>query len=247
MCSKILVQRANQAYLDVARAMYLLRLFDEKNRHGAIRLARILQVTRQVGDDWIREEMHSWVSRMATSFDQQPVEKKDKRPNGRRISHEDWQRIADLAASEPVPLKGKKLKERIDHLAHTTDGWRHLRKISESTLSRNARRIEQLVRRRRRGGASLDAATTVSEDAAIETAAKAAQDGIVAAGQLDPLGSAIAVSRTGEATKNEEPLGRLLSASDIPPPIRNEVPETSGADRHKNWTGVKRRTPHRSR
>jgi hypothetical protein len=236
VCAKLVAKRANCDYLDVARAMVLLRLFDERNRKGAIRLARILQIERQVEDDWIRGDMQAWVTRVAAYFDRQPVEKKDRRPNGRRISHEDWERIADLVASEPVRLKGKKLKERIDQLAHTTDGWRHLRKISESTLSRNARRIEQLVRRKRRGGGSPDGATAGGEDATIENAAKSAQDGIVASGQLEPLGSESGVPTTGGAIKKEEEFGRLLSANDVPPPIRREAAQVSGADRHKNWT-----------
>lgn len=246
VCSKILAQRANQGCLDVARAMYLLRLFDEKSRHGAIRLARILQITRQVEADWMHDEMHAWMSRMAAYFERQPVEKKNKRPNGRRISHEDWEKIADLVASEPVPLRGKKLKARLDHLTHTTDGWRHLRNISESTLSRNVRRIEQTVRRKRRSGvgshqSTAEIATVGNEEAAIESAAKAARGDVVASGQLESLGSASGVPTTGGANNEKEELGRLLSASDIPPPIRKEEPELSGADRHKGWHGVKRK------
>jgi hypothetical protein len=200
VCSKLVAKRVNCEYLDVARAMVLLRLFDERSRKGAIRLARILRIERQVEDDWIRDNMQAWVTRVAAYFDRQPVEKKDRRPNGRRISYEDWEKIADLVASDPVPLKGKKLKERIDHLAHTTDGWMHLRKISESTLSRNARRIEQLVRRKRRGYASLDSATAGGEDAAIENAAATAQNEVVASGQLDAL-----VSAQGQPAEEEQP------------------------------------------
>lgn len=238
VCAKLVAKRVNCDYLDVARAMVLLRLFDERNRKGAIRLARILRIERQVEDDWIRDDMQAWVARVAAYFDRQPVEKKDRRPNGRRISHEDWEKIADLVASEPVPLKGKKLKERIDRLAHTTDGWRHLRKISESTLSRNARRIEQLVRRKRRDGGSPDGATAGGEDSAIEHAAADTQNEVVASGQLEPLGAGSGSPATGGATKKEEELGRLLSASDVAPPFRKEEAQVSGADRHRYWDGV---------